>query len=173
VSRLSFGMRAVQRAHARFVIDTEERRARLTGDEVDEDRIRRYSALLPPPPPPRREHRRRRPPACPRPPGSRGTVHRTRYGAAWATVSTGARTALSQAVRYGFRAAKFVVQAPLRRVRAAALDRRFVQAGLVTGPPSGTATTQHPGGRRALQEEAPGAPGWSTTRTNWPPSDRA
>jgi glycosyltransferase involved in cell wall biosynthesis len=35
-------------------------------------------------------------------------------------------------VRYGFRAAKFVVQAPLRRVRARSLDRRFATAGLAT-----------------------------------------
>ena len=134
VSRLSFGMRAAQRAHARFVIDTEERRARLTGDEVDEDRIRRYSALLPASTATPGENTAAGVPRpAPVPPGSRGTVHRTRYGAAWATVSTGARTALSQAVRYGFRVAKFVVQAPLRRVRAAALDRRFVQAGLATG----------------------------------------
>lgn len=134
VSRLSFGMRAVQRAHARFVIDTEERRARLMGEEVDEDRIRRYSSLLPASTATPGENTAV---ALPRPasasPGIRGTVHRTRYGAAWAAASTGARTALSQTVRYGFRAAKFVVQAPLRRVRAAALDRRFVRAGLAVG----------------------------------------
>ncbi len=158
VSRLSFGMRTVQRAHARFVIDTEERRARLAGGPVDEDRIRHYSALLPastatpgentvaavprpaavspaaaeseeapsPRPPPPGGGRGSRPAE----PGRRGG---STLGRAWATVSTGARTALSQTVRYGFRAAKLVVQAPLRRVRAAALDRRFVRAGLATG----------------------------------------
>ena len=47
VNRLSFGMRRVQQAHARFVVETEERRARLTGEAVDEGRIRRYSSLLP------------------------------------------------------------------------------------------------------------------------------
>ena len=134
VGRLSFGMRAVQRAHARFVIDTEERRARLAGGPVDEDRIRHYSALLPASTATPGENTAAAVPRpAPVPYGVRGTVHRTRYGAAWATVSTGARTALSQVVRYGFRAAKFVVQAPLRRVRAAALDRRFVRAGLATG----------------------------------------
>ena len=134
VNRLSFGMRKVQRAHARFVIDTEERRARLTGGEVDEDRIRRYSALLPASTATPGENAAAAVPRpAPVPAGISGTVHRTRYGAAWATVSTGVRTALSQTVRYGFRAAKFVVQAPLRRVRAAALDRRFVRAGLATG----------------------------------------
>ena len=134
VGRLSFGMRAVQRAHARFVIDTEERRARLAGGPVDEDRIRRYSALLPASTATPGENTAAAVPRpAPVPPGIRGTVHRTRYGMAWATLSTGARTALSQTVRYGFRAAKFVVQAPLRRVRAAALDRRFVRAGLATG----------------------------------------
>lgn len=134
VSRLSFGMRAVQRAHARFVVDTEERRARLMGEEVDEDRIRRYSSLLPASTATPGENAAV---AVPRagvvPAGIRGSVHRTRHGAAWAAVSTGARTALAQTVRYGFRAAKFVVQAPLRRVRAAALDRRFLRAGLATG----------------------------------------
>ena len=134
VGRLSFGMRAVQRAHARFVIDTEERRARLAGGPVDEDRIRRYSALLPASTATPGENTAAAVPRpAPVPPGIGGTVHRTRYGMAWATLSTGARTALSQTVRYGFRAAKFVVQAPLRRVRAAALDRRFVRAGLATG----------------------------------------
>ena len=133
VSRLSFGMRAVQRAHARFVIGTEERRARLMGEEVDEDRIRRYSSLLPASTATPGENTAvavPRPAAVPA--GTRGTVHRTRYGAAWTTISTGARTAISQTVRFGFRAARFVVQAPLRRLRAAALDRRFARAGLAT-----------------------------------------
>ena len=134
VNRLSFGMRAVQQAHARFVVDTEERHARLTGEEVDEGRIRRYSSLLPAStatPGETRAAAVARP--APVSPGIRGTVHRTRLGAAWADFSTAARLALSQMVRYGFRAAKFVVQGPLKALRARALDRRFREAGLATG----------------------------------------
>jgi glycosyltransferase involved in cell wall biosynthesis len=134
VNRLSFGMRAVQQAHARFVVDTEQRHARLTGEEVDEGRIRRYSSLLPASTATPGETAAV---AVPRPapvtPGIRGTVHRTRLGAAWADFSTAARITLSQMVRYGFRAAKFVVQGPLKTVRARALDRRFLAAGLATG----------------------------------------
>lgn len=128
VSRLSFGMRAVQRAHARFVVDIEERRARLTGEEVDEDRIRRYAPLLPASTATPGEARALE---VPRGPASIGAAP-GRLGRAWAAASTAALRAGSQSVRYGFRAAKFVVQAPLRRLRAAALDRRFLRAGLAT-----------------------------------------
>ena len=136
VNRLSFGMRAVQQAHARFVVDTEERRARLTGEEVDEGRIRRYSSLLPAstatPGETQAAAVARPAPVSPGDPGHRSTapvsarpgprlLHRPR------------RLALSQTVRYGFRAAKFVVQGPLKAVRARALDRRFLEAGLATG----------------------------------------
>jgi len=132
VGRPSFGMRAVQRAHARFVVDVEERRARLIGEEVDEDRIRRYSSLAPastatpgetPPtalPPARAAGPVEGPPA-----GRRGRV--------WAAVTTGLLRAAGRAARYGFRAVKFVAQAPLRRVRGAVLDHRFRGAGLATG----------------------------------------
>ena len=47
VNRLSFGMRAALRAHARYVVGVEERHARLSGEEVDEDRLRRYTTVLP------------------------------------------------------------------------------------------------------------------------------
>lgn len=134
VNRLSFGMRRVQQAHARFVVDTEERRARLTGEEVDEGRIRRHATLLPASTATPGETAAA---AVPRStiasPGIGGTVHRTRLGAVWTDCSTAARVALSQTVRYSFRAAKFVVQGPLKAVRARALDRRFVRAGLATG----------------------------------------
>jgi len=133
VHRLSFGMRRVQQAHARFVVDTEERRARLTGDRVDEDRIRRYSTLLPAStatPGETRVAEVTRP--TPASSGIQGNLHRTRLGAAWGSVSTATRRALAQTVRYGFRAAKFVVQGPLKTIRARALDRRFLEAGLAT-----------------------------------------
>jgi len=67
------------------------------------------------------------------PPDAVGRRGGSTLGRAWAAVSTAALRAAGQTVRYGFRAAKFVVQGPLRRVRAAALDRRFVRAGLATG----------------------------------------
>ncbi|MBM3695872.1 MAG: glycosyltransferase [Actinobacteria bacterium] len=132
VHRLSFGMRRVQQAHARFVVDTEERRARLTGEEVDEGRIRRYSALLP---------------ASTATPGetrAAAVIRPTPIPAAAAPAAAGlkragtalsvaARGAAAQTVRYGFRAAKFVVQGPLKALRSRALDRRFLEAGLATG----------------------------------------
>ena len=133
VNRLSFGMRTVQRAHARFVVDIEERRSRLTGDEVDEDRIRRYSALLPASTATPGENTAAAPLRAGSPDGAAAPAPRGRPGRAWAAISTGVLRAAGQTVRYGFRAAKFVVQSPLRRVRAAALDRRFVRAGLATG----------------------------------------
>jgi glycosyltransferase involved in cell wall biosynthesis len=132
VGRPSFGMRAVQRAHARFVVDVEERRARLTGEEVDEERLRRYSSLAPASTatpgetPPATRPPARAPAAAEAPPAGR-------LGRTWATASTALLRAAGQAARYGFRAAKFVVQAPLRRVRAATLDHRFRRAGLATG----------------------------------------
>jgi glycosyltransferase involved in cell wall biosynthesis len=134
VHRLSFGMRKVQQAHARFVVDTEERRARLTGGTVDEGRIRRYSSLLPAStatPGETQAAAAARP--APEPPEIRGSDHRTRLGAAWADITTSARVALSQTVRFGFRAIKFVAQVPLKAVRSRALDRRFLEAGLATG----------------------------------------
>lgn len=141
VSRLSFGLRAVQRAHARFVVDVEERRSRLTGEEVDEDRLRRYTPLLPASTATPGENAAvavPRPAALspaaaetrPAPVGRRGGGPLAR---AWATVSTAGLRSLSLAARYGFRAAKFLGQAPLRPVRAAALNRRFTRAGLSTG----------------------------------------
>jgi glycosyltransferase involved in cell wall biosynthesis len=145
VHRLSFGMRKVPQAHARFVDDTEERRARLTGEQVDEARIRRYSTLLPASTATPGENRAIAPPDLaspagagsaetppPRspPPGGGGG---SRLGRIRARLSTAARTGLSQTVRYGFRAAKFVVQGPLKAVRGRALDRRFLEAGLATG----------------------------------------
>jgi glycosyltransferase involved in cell wall biosynthesis len=133
VNRLSFGMRKVQQAHARFVVDVEERRSRLTGDEVDEDRIRRYSALLPASTATPGENAAVAPIRAGAPTGPAASTPRGRLGRSWAAVSTGVLRAAGQTVRYGFRAAKFVVQAPLRRVRAAALDRRFLRAGLATG----------------------------------------
>ena len=133
VSRLSFGMRAVQRAHARFVVDVEERRARLTGDQVDEDHIRRYAALLPASTATPGEARAVAPPRSMPPADASTPPQRGRPARAWAAVSTTALRAASQTVRHGFRAAKFVVQWPLRRVRAWSLDRRFAAAGLATG----------------------------------------
>jgi glycosyltransferase involved in cell wall biosynthesis len=132
VSRLSFGMRAVQRAHARYVVDVEERRARLTGDKVDEDRIRRYSALLPASTATPGENAAVAPIRAGAPAGAAAPTPRSCLGRAWVATSTGLLRTGGQTVRYGFRAAKFVVQAPLRRVRAAALDRRLVRAGLAT-----------------------------------------
>ena len=154
VHRLSFGMRKVQQAHARFVVDTEERHARLTGDQVDEARIRRYSALLPAstatPGETREaeaarattagpaEARHTRPPGSVSPAAASETRRRRRGGnstiaRAWAAASIAGRRAAAQTVRHGFRAAKFVVQGPLKMVRGRALDRRFLEAGLVTG----------------------------------------
>ena len=41
VSRMSFGMRFAQRAHARYIVGVEERHARLSGTDVDDDAVRK------------------------------------------------------------------------------------------------------------------------------------
>ena len=188
VNRASFGTRLLQRAHARFVVDVEERRARLTGEAVDDERIRRYAALLPastatpgesqmpvarpaaPDDPvapsaagvtrprgggrgdsvspagvtrPRGGDRRdsvspagageTRPAAAGRRGGSLGSPPRRTLRRTWAMASTTALRGASWVVRHTARAARLAVRVPLRPMRARALNRRFVRAGLATG----------------------------------------
>jgi glycosyltransferase involved in cell wall biosynthesis len=130
VSRMSFGMRFAQRVHARYVVGVEERHAALSGEEVDEDRVRKYTAVLPastatpgddggraPTP-------RRAPGPVERPTGAR---------ALWVRGSTAVLRAGSRLARWGFRAARFVFIWPLRATKTLAINRRFAAAGLETG----------------------------------------
>jgi glycosyltransferase involved in cell wall biosynthesis len=134
VNRLSFGMRAALRAHARYVVGVEERHARLSGEEVDEERLRRYTAVLPASTATPGENevaaaatqtdRSAAAPAGPPPSGVRRV---------WVRISTTAMRLGSLTVRWAFRVARFFLIGPLRVMRALALNRRFVRAGLATG----------------------------------------
>ncbi len=134
VSRMSFGMRFAQRAHARYVVGVEERHARLSGTDVDEERVRKYTAVLPAstatpgdnevPPAPRRPVPTFQGPAPAPAAGMRGV---------WVKASTAVLRAGSRIARWGFRAARFVFIWPLRAARIHSLNRRFIAAGLATG----------------------------------------
>jgi glycosyltransferase involved in cell wall biosynthesis len=131
VSRMSFGMRLAQRTHARYVVGVEERHARLSGTEIDEERVRKYTAVLP---------------ASTATPGdndvavvtrrvhpSAGCAPASGLTALWARASTAALRAGSATARWAFRAARFLLIWPLRAARVYRLNRRFIAAGLETG----------------------------------------
>jgi glycosyltransferase involved in cell wall biosynthesis len=131
VSRMSFGMRLAQRTHARYVVGVEERHARLSGTQVDEERVRKYTAVVPAstatPGDNDVELVRRR--ARPEP----ATAAPSGLAALWAKTSTAVLRAGSMVARWGFRAARFVLVWPLRAARVYRLNRRFIAAGLETG----------------------------------------
>ena len=129
VSRMSFGMRLAQRVNARFVVGVEQRHARLTGEQVDEERIRRYSEILP---------------ASTATPGDTAgpieidiavptSAAPSGVRALWARVSTAVLRTFSRLARWGFRVAKAVFIWPLRALKTLAINRRMVAAGLETG----------------------------------------
>jgi len=131
VSRLSFGMRMAQQANAKFVVGVEERHARLSGAEVDEGRVKKYTEILPastatPGDDPTAGIERRRPVTAPPAPPSG-------FKAVWVKISTSMLRVISQITRWGFRLAKAVFIWPLRALKTLAINRRMVAEGLDTG----------------------------------------
>jgi glycosyltransferase involved in cell wall biosynthesis len=130
VPRLQFGLGALQRRQRRFVTSVEERHARLTGDAVDEERIRRNATLMQ---------------ASTATPGDAAPVdsaggktdrpdgHAPKGAARWARASTALLRAAASAVRLGVAAARAVLIWPARAVKTWSLNRRFIRAGLATG----------------------------------------
>jgi len=129
VSRLSFGMHAAQQTHARFVVGVEKRHADRTGEEIDEDRIRKYARVLPASTATPGQDRSIEIPQ--RDPGTTPPTP-TKPGP-WTRVSTAVLRGVSRSARFGFRTIKVVAGRPLRATRTLAIDRRFVQAGLAAG----------------------------------------
>lgn len=128
VSRLSFGMHAAQQAHARFVIGVEDRHSRLTGEDINDERIRKYSQVLP---------------ASTATPGQNRAIEiptrrlatpgdGTGQNRIWVRASTAVLRGLSMAARFVFRAVKVVLGRPMRATRTFAINRRFTKAGLAT-----------------------------------------
>jgi glycosyltransferase involved in cell wall biosynthesis len=130
VSRLSFGMRAVAKAHAGFVTRVEERRSRLTGEDLDRDRVDRSSRVLPLSTATPGENPGR--PPVPRS-GMTEAPATGRLTRLWGVASSVALRSVAGMVRLILVTTRASLQRPLRVIRATVLDRRFVAAGLATG----------------------------------------
>ncbi len=127
VSRLSFGMHAAQKAHARFVVGVEERHARLTGEELDEERIRKYSRVIPASTATPGQDRTIEVPAR-RSPVS-GGAKRSGF---WVRTSTTVLRGISRIARLAFGVVKLLFGRLMRATRTFAINRRFAKAGLAT-----------------------------------------
>jgi glycosyltransferase involved in cell wall biosynthesis len=129
VSRLSLGMHAAQKVHARFVVRVEERHARLTGEEIDEDRIRKYSRVIPASTATPGQDRAVEIPAR-RAPAPTTTAEKK---GVWVRASTAVLRGISHVARFGFGLVKLIFGRLMRATRTFAINRRFAKAGLATG----------------------------------------
>ena len=130
VPRLQFGLGALQRRQRRFVTKIEERHARLTGEAIDEERIRRNATLL------------QASTATPGDAAPAGGITGISHGhggevpgsaGLWARTSTALMRGAASVVRLGVSAARRVLIWPARALKTWSLNRRFVRAGLATG----------------------------------------
>lgn len=126
VSRLSFGMGFIQKTQRKMVVGIEERRSRLTGDEVETDRIDRYGKLLKAstatPGDDRRNHYQ-----APEAVAEAGLLRRI-----WGRITTPILRIGYKAIRLAYRVVRPLFIWQTRGARVLAINRRFIAAGLTT-----------------------------------------
>ncbi len=128
VSRVSFGVGALNRLASRYAGSIEERNARLTGDEIDEDRIRSMAQVLPE--------------STATPGASQPTSRDTRPMVTsdtkattrlWGRVSTPVLRFVARAARFAVRSLKFLLGRQGRALKTYAINRRMITIGLASG----------------------------------------
>lgn len=128
VSRVNFGVDALNRLASRYAGTVEQRHARLTGEEVDVERARREARLTPPSTVvPGAEPPSAPTPAAP-PTDPPGAASRT-----WGQVSTPVLRSFTRLARFGFRVVKAVMGRQGLAMKTWAINRRMVAAGLAEG----------------------------------------
>lgn len=128
VSRVSFGVGALNRLASRYAGSIEERNARLTGDEVDEDRIRSMAQVLP---------------ESTATPGANQAITRdtapvtreeTKATARlWGRFSTPVLRFIARVARFAVRSLKFLLGRQGRALKTYAINRRMITIGLASG----------------------------------------
>jgi len=129
VSRLSFGMGTIQKVQRGMVTGIEERRSRLTGEEVQAERIDRYGRLL------------KASTATPGDDSARRYVPPERVEAPepsrlrrrWGAITTPILRIGYQFVRLMYRIVRPLFIWQTRGLRTWTINRRFIRAGLETG----------------------------------------
>jgi glycosyltransferase involved in cell wall biosynthesis len=128
VSRVSFGVGALNQLASRYAGSIEERNARLTGDEVDEDRIRSMSQVLPE--------------STATPGANQNTVRNTPTPATkasrptarlWGRVSTPVLRFVARAARFAVRSLKFLLGRQGRALKTYAINKRMIKIGVASG----------------------------------------
>lgn len=137
VSRMHFGLGTLNRIASRYAGTIEERHSRLTGEPVDEDRVREmgtfHQASTATPgdaqtyeaPRPTRSSDEQEPSDGSAP----GSLRR-----AWATSSTSMLRWVAAAARFAFKVVKALMGRQGRALKTWAINRRFVEAALSTRP---------------------------------------
>ncbi|MGA7272644.1 MAG: glycosyltransferase family 4 protein [Acidimicrobiia bacterium] len=125
VSRVNFGVDALNRLAARYASSVETRHSRLTGDPVDAERARRDGRLHPP---------------STAAPGSAVTVEVSALGPdapppsalsrTWAMITTPLLRSVTLVAGFAFRAVKAVMGRQGRAAKTWAINRRMIKLGL-------------------------------------------
>ncbi len=125
VSRVNFGVDALNRLAASYAGTIEERHSRLTGEPVDAERARRQGRLNPP--------STAAPGAAPKVevrPGSPDGPPPTRSSRLWARATTPLLRTVTRVARFGFRAVKAVMGRQGQMAKTWAINRRMIKVGL-------------------------------------------
>ena len=125
VSRVSFGVGTLNRLASRYAGTIEERNARLTGDDVDEDRIRSMAQVLP--------ESTATPGAnlpTPSPRSSVSQVTPTATARLWGRLSTPVLRFIARTARFVVRSLKFLLGRQGRALKTYAINRRMIEIGL-------------------------------------------
>ncbi len=123
VSRLSFGLGTLNKIAAKYAGSIETRHARLTGDEVDEDRARELSQWMP---------------ASTATPSDEVTVvvasgppsQASITTRIWGRITTPILRGFAKAARFGFKVVKFLVGSQGRALKTWAINKRMIEVGL-------------------------------------------
>lgn len=123
ISRVNFGVDALNRLAARYAGTIEERHSRLTGDPVDVDRARREGRLQPPSTAAPGSETRIEVSAPSGPPPSP-------LSKLWGQVSTPLLRSVTKLARFGFRVVKGVMGRQGRAMKTWAINRRMIAIGV-------------------------------------------
>lgn len=127
VSRLQFGVGAVNRVAARWSSTAEVRRSRLTGEPLDANRARSMSVVVP---------------ASTATPGDARQVQLPEVGVPtqpglvtrwWGRTSSAILRAMFETLRFGVRSLRFLLGRQGRVLKTWAINRRMIEVGLSTG----------------------------------------